>query len=734
MYRLALAAVTIIMCPYALGAETQPRHLDKTDTSVEGVCRDYPERVRQLFAALDLDRAGLEKVKAAVGREDWPAACRTLLDYYRSGKTAEWLRDPKPKPSKAIMAEADDALADWISIMSDRRKLPRAADGRANWHPTDHIGWNTGLHRQAYLRRLHAAYHGTGNEKYARGYDRFIRDWVTANPYPGKWAPPSREGTKKAMAWWGLEPGIRLKIWSTTFFGLQQADGFTPAGRILMLSSIPDHADFLMKSRMPYGGNWIVSQMRGLATAGGCWPEFADAGKWLDHASTEMARSMKGQVYPDGVQVELSTGYHRTVTSNFQDFTNLIRRMGRDVTPEFRAMHEKMYSYLAYSARPTGYGVLNNDTRPSRSGRFLRRRAPEFNRPDWLYIITNGKEGAKPTVGPSIVFPWAGQVIMRSGWDAEAHWAFFDMGPFGAGHQHNDKLHLSITAHGRDLLVDAGIHSYQSPTKMYFRASVAHNVLLIDNNGRYPGPRVWKEPMRGNYAVLPEVDFAHGALERGFAAMDRKGEHRRAVLYVRGAYWVVVDRLSLPRPASVQALWHFHPDCTVEATGQAVASVDPDKGNLRIVPAAAFPWTVTMVKGRKDPMQGWYSPKYNFLVPSPCAVYTGQIGKTATFAWVMVPAGGLVPEVAVQRLPAPESAIRLRVTRPGSGPDEIAIRMEGEGPVPLSNGLALTGACALLRAGKPPLVVGGRILDASGKLRAEHTLGPATQTQPAGGR
>jgi len=50
--------------------------------SVESVCREYPEKVTRLLDALDLDRAGLESVKASVTARDWPRACQALLDYY----------------------------------------------------------------------------------------------------------------------------------------------------------------------------------------------------------------------------------------------------------------------------------------------------------------------------------------------------------------------------------------------------------------------------------------------------------------------------------------------------------------------------------------------------------------------------------------------------------------------------------------------------------------------------
>ena len=51
----------------------------------------------------------------------------------------------------------------------------------------------------------------------------------------------------------------------------------------------------------------------------------------------------------------------------------------------------------------------------------------------------------------------AGQLVSRSGWDRQAQWSWFDVGPFGSsGHGHRDKLHLSVRIGSVHLLVDAG--------------------------------------------------------------------------------------------------------------------------------------------------------------------------------------------------------------------------------------------------------------------------------------
>ena len=89
---------------------------------------------------------------------------------------------------------------------------------------------------------------------------------------------------------------------------------------------------------------------------------------------------------------------------------------------------EKMWNYLAHSMLPDGCQPQNNDSDHGSCRDGVIKAAEAYGRPDWLFIATNGAEGIKPKRGPSLIFPWAGQVIARSGWDAEALWAFVDIG------------------------------------------------------------------------------------------------------------------------------------------------------------------------------------------------------------------------------------------------------------------------------------------------------------------
>ena len=60
--------------------------------------------------------------------------------------------------------------------------------------------------------------------------------------------------------------------------------------------------------------------------------------------------------------------------------------------------------------------------------------------------------------------------------------------------------------------------------------------------------------------------------------------HTRAVFYIRGKFWVVVDRVRTDRPRKIETMWHWHPDNKVSIKNK-IAFTENEKGNLQIIPA-----------------------------------------------------------------------------------------------------------------------------------------------------
>jgi hypothetical protein len=299
---------------------------------------------------------------------------------------------------------------------------------------------------------------------------------------------------------------------------------------------------------------------------------------------------------------------------------------------------------LAWTMRPDGFGLLNNDGDLDYNRQSVLDAAGKYGEKEWEYIASNGENGTKPEL-PSIMFPWAGHLISRSGLDTDAQWSFFDVGPWGSGHQHNDKLHLSVAAYGHDLLVDAGRFAYRGEVadkfRPYAQGSQGHNIILIDGKGQAPGPDVFDKPVpEKDYCITSGYDWAQSSFSQ-FKGLEGSCSHTRTLYTKRGQFWVVVDQIKTDRPRMIEALWDWHPSCKVESRDGIVRTNNP-KGNLQIVLVGGQHWTVDQVKGQEQPeIQGWYSKEYNICEPNTTTVFKTPIDRKSTFIWVLYPSANV---------------------------------------------------------------------------------------------
>lgn len=613
--------------------------------TVEDFALKAPAKAAHLVKHLDLANPDLKEVADAVERGDWAPGFRALLDYYRT-------RFPQTTPAAdgEASAAAKAILEDTFTFYTVQDRVPRTETGGLDWShlgPKDDREWAWALNRHSHIGVLYSAWNATGDDIYVQTINDHLQDWVRNCPYSGE--------KSDTGPWRGLEAALRMSRWVTVFTHLLHHEEFKPATALLMLSSLPDQAHYLRNYHQH--GNWLTMEMSGLATIATTWPEYRDASSWLDYAVEQMTAELGKQIYPDGVQDELTSHYHRVVAGQYQRFFGIVEQSGATVDPGIAAQVENLWAYHALAMRPDGYGPMNNDSDRDYNRDIVLRNAKRYDRPEWTYIASNGTEGSPPEGGPSFFFPWAGQAVLRSGYEPEAHWTFFDVGPYGTGHQHRDKLHLSIHALGRDLLVDGGRFTYVGgPWRSYARGSASHNVLLVDGHQQLPSRKRADAPLENAYRSTPEFDVVHGRFDEGYEKIMRTVTHDRTVYYQRGDYWIVLDRVKTEAPRDITALWHYHPDCAVTLEGAEAVSTDDGKGNLRIVPSDAG-WTVDTVHGQEEPeIQGWYSVKYNQRTPNTCVRYTRKVADELAFAWLLLPATGDVPTAAISLADTTEGA------------------------------------------------------------------------------
>lgn len=600
-------------------------------------------RLTALLDALELSRAGLQPVREAYENEDWERAATALVAYYRQrGVHSELLPEPSREPERSQRG-AEGALKRIFYSQDVESAVPSGEHSLYDWEhkgPNADVEWAWFFNRHPVFRELYAHWQVDPNPEYPAVASDIVIDWVRHNPPP--------RFMSFSSAWRALEVARRLEApWMDVFWGFMETPEFTDEARILMLASIPAHANYLMKHHA-FGGNHKITEMMALLMVALVFPEFKESEMWLDYAVRKLEEELFNQTYPDGAHKELSNHYQRVVLLSFQRVLNLLKAGEQDGYYESMLPRvEAMWDYFVGVMRPIGWGPLNNDSDREDNQDYITRFAqPYYHRADWQYILTRQQEGQKPEGTASQFFPWAGHAVMRRDWSGSTPWAFYNIGPYGTDHQHKDRLHLSIDVGNRPFLVDSGRYTYKpGAARDYYQGGSGHNLVLLEGRASEPPPYAVESPM----LVLAQVGDAYDTFAASvrFPAKPMKGQgsatHKRTVTFVKegieGAslgYWWVEDELISYGNEHWQTLWHFHPDCEIRLEGHTAITQFSQGVNLALIPFG-FDAEVTVSRGSENPYQGWYSENFKQQRPATALIYETSARSPKTQRWLILP-------------------------------------------------------------------------------------------------
>ena len=632
---------------------------------------------QSLLARLDLTRPGLEQVRAAVQAGDVPLAAGHLRDYYRRRTLPVALPDRHSRPPRDAgysTAAAERVMRREFTFVGKMATLPNRFDWNSD--PLKDPEWPIELNRHGTWVTLARAYWATYDEKYAQDLTLLISDWLSANPRPS--SPRQARWT-----WRTLECGIRLSSpWPETIFRVIDSEQFTPELLCAMLEGLWQQADYLMTFHG--GGNWFVAERSGLLATAILFPEFTDAEGWQAAAWETLAEQLRRQVLPDGAQVELTPHYHSATLNSFRRALKVARL--NDVSPpaDYLANLERMYEYLMHVVKPDGFIPMFNDSDHGNMKGHMKDGADLFDRQDMLYVATEGARGSPPA-GPSHAFRWAGQYVMRSGWTMDDVYLALDAGPYGYGHQHEDKLAVDLWAYGQELILDPGRFTYAGGKwRSYFLSTASHSTVLVDGRGqrRRQTPRarwVSREPMHNRWASTEAFDFVTGSYDDGYRGADDVA-HIRKVLFVRPRYFIISDLLiPLARhAASHRATVQYQlgmPGAALDEESLAVHAIGERAGVL-LKPAPPLKHTVSLHEGEQDPPAGWVAWSLHRAHKDPATLVRYNLAGDLPIQCdtVVLPfKGRQAPKIDVKRIQvtvderplSPEQATALQVTGDG---------------------------------------------------------------------
>ncbi len=615
---------------------------------------------KQFFEMLNLDYLGMAKVKAAVEAGDMPAAKHEFAEHLRQREkpvyTFDWRARPKldSRPANAATKEADLVLNRNVLWAEHWQKFEGEIDWNCN--PINYREWTWGLNLHWHWNTLGKAYWATGEEKYAREFVYQMTDWVRRCP-----VPLNNDGNQ-SNSWRTIETGRRMGgSWPDAFFQFLSSPSFTDDAIVTMVGSMTDHARHLM--RWPTNANWLLFECNGLMHVGVLFPEFKEAAEWRKTAADRLYVELDKQVYPDGAQIELSTGYHQHSLMSFMDAWKIAHINDVPMPRDYVAKMGKMLDYDVAISMPNLRVPGLNDAGEMDMSVMLGRGLAFFpQRKDYEWVATARKEGKKPAF-TSIALPWSGHIVMRSGWEPDSLYSLLDAGPFGWGHHHEDALSMIIYAYGKYLLVDPGGYYYDSSEwRKYVVSTRAHNTVMVDDLPQHRAglPRlqyVVEKPLPIRWATNHNYDYAVGSYDDGYGVDNAvRVKHTRRVFFVKPEYWILTDTMTPADGKPHKYDFMFHLDAAgadVDAASKAVHTTNTDAANLTIWPAAAKELTVNVISGQEKPMvQGWVPAPGHTCRPIPTPVFetSGSGAQTVAYVLYPTPAGKKCPATSVQWL------------------------------------------------------------------------------------
>jgi hypothetical protein len=554
--------------------------------------------------------------------------------------------------------------------------------------PHHYREWTYAINRFPQWVTLASAYWDSGDERYAREFCDQLVDWVRKNPVPRF---TSGNGS---YTWRTIECGIRQSTsWPDSLYRVLGSRSFTPEVAAVMTKSMIEHARHLMQwpSR---SNNWLTMESNGLGTIGMLLPELREAATWRDTALRRQYAELDNQVYPDGAQMELTTGYHQVSLHNFLGLAQTAKLNQIPLPGDYYAKLRRMFFYNLLVQMPDGRTPALNDGSLYAVRESMQTARELYGDPVFHWGASGGRQGTAPTE-TSHLFPYAGQMVMRSDWSPDALYLLMDAGPYGRAHQHEDKLSIVVHALGKTHLTDPGNYHYDSsPWRLYTIDTPAHNTVMVDGQPQRRRLRpkseytVDRPPASNRWFTTPEVDYAEGQYADGYGPGNKlQVVHRRQIVFVKPRYWLMVDMFSGLGRHRYESLLHFDAD-EAQIDGTTVRTIDPTPNCL--VAAAVQPGlAVRLVKGQTEPeIQGfiacqpwrasWKNPQEkppeHGKRAIPTAIFTLEAPCPARICYLIYPyPAGQQPRVTITDESSSPASTSVKITLPDGRIDRLTL-------------------------------------------------------------
>ena len=425
--------------------------------------------------------------------------------------------------------------------------------------------WTWQLNRHHEWQLAARLYHQTGRPHYAMAVVRWLEAWIVQCPQPVE------DLNLRQASWRTIEIGLRLgTVWPEVLSAFKDATELDDILWLAWLTTYAEQAEFVERYRKE--NNWLLMEMNGLLHAAIQLPFFKRSKFWERTALGVLLDEIDIQFHADGFQRELSTRYLSPCVENYLKAIKLLKLNDRNIPSQFFQVIQSMHAVWRKLARPNGIAFGFQDGRSPDLHAKLQVLPEDLITEDdyWFLNRTNS-----PPKEQHSLLENAGYAVLRAGWQSDALCIAFDGGPFGDGHQHEDKLSIQVYAAGKDLIGEAGTVDYaDSPQRHYSLSSLAHSTAIVDGLGQNREKHPTRTPLDKKAEI--EADFAspqpwvEATYDEGYGPESIKSvSHTRRVTLLNECQIEILDRFvaSDNEAHCVELLFHILMDEAHVANG-----------------------------------------------------------------------------------------------------------------------------------------------------------------------
>ncbi|MFH1130915.1 MAG: alginate lyase family protein [Pseudomonadota bacterium] len=554
------------------------------------------------------------------------------IELLKKDRCVYFFRTPSPNPidwytNPFHNKKSDSKKTVWCDIPD---YLPEQGDPRMLWEPA-RAAWAIDLARAT----------ARGNKSLGSLFWRWTDSWMSA-------CPPFRGFQWKC----GQESSVRFIAIATGFWALANSAETTPErwvqfARLAWATGyrIFRHLDYALSQK----NNHALSEACGLLLVSLLFPEFRDAPKWQSTAIRILSGELRRQLYEDGTYLQHSVNYHRVMldvavlalrlaeVAHMPFEQELYNRLERCSEFLFQMMELDTGQLPQYGNNDGAYVLPFSecdftDFRPTiQAAQYLTKRRRILSEGPWdeqlLWLF--GKQALSekpllPRIPKSTAFDVGGYYTLRS----QESWAMVRCHTYRDRTAQCDQLHTDLWWRGMNILQDCGTFQYYSPERpdleYFFKSTAAHNTVEID--GQDPLERVsrflwfpWSKGKLRRFDVSPTNALVFEGENLDYARPPWNVLHRRAIVALKGDFWVVIDDVLGKNTNQTILRWHML-DSPYSLRENSVALETPrGKIWLSIFSKPACSQELRIVRGQNEPgeTQGFVSPYYGELLPSP---------------------------------------------------------------------------------------------------------------------